>query len=116
MGIGSRSSTGAGVNPVKLTLSNGEHDEFELERCNQGVVLDFSISGLVDVIDVASGEVVAMQHGQNWMYGRSGHYKQLFIQVIEEDYFVQMQNIIGKIPQEQLDRILHAIDQEKPEL
>lgn len=68
---------------VRLTLSNGEHDEHQLDICNQGVVLDFSLSGEVDVVCVATGDTVCTQEGRYWVSGRSGLYSKLYVQTVE---------------------------------
>lgn len=68
----------------KVVLSNGEHDEHELTTCSQGVVLELDACGRVDVVDVASDEVVALQTEAGWCWGRDiGPYSRLFVHAVD---------------------------------
>lgn len=74
------------MNPSKITLSNGDHDEYQLGIFTQGVVFEFDLRGQVDVIDVASGDVVAIQDDEGWRWGREiGPYSKLFVQSYDGD-------------------------------
>lgn len=78
------------MTPCKIVLSNSEDDEHELGVYSQGVIFQFSISGQVDVIDVASSEVVVIQTYDSighasWVWGREiGPYSQLFVHAVEQ--------------------------------
>jgi hypothetical protein len=71
------------MNPVSIVLFNGEHDEHTLTTCNQGVVFTVGILGMIDVIDVASSEVIAQQRPDGWRWGDVGPYAQLFVHAVD---------------------------------
>jgi hypothetical protein len=71
------------MNPVRIVLANDEIDEHELTVCNQGTVFTVGILGLIDVVDVASSEVVAQQSLDGWRWGDAGPYDQLFVHAVD---------------------------------
>lgn len=65
------------MTPIKVVLSNGEHDEFDLGTFNQGVAIE-QVLGMSMVIDVATGEPI-LQYSDGWLWGRDvGVYEKVF--------------------------------------
>lgn len=62
---------------MKVVLSNGEHDEYELGIFNHGVAIE-SVLGMNMVIDIASGEPI-VQCSDGWRWGQDiGPYEKIF--------------------------------------
>lgn len=73
------------MNPVKVVLSNGEHDEHVLGIYNQGVVFErWGITNLATVVDVASSEPILLQVDEGWRWGDVGPYSNLFVHAAEQ--------------------------------
>lgn len=71
------------MTPIKVILSNGEHDEYELAVCNQGVSLELFLGATI-VTDVASGYPIATQIEEGWIWGRHiGPYEKIFFHSVE---------------------------------
>lgn len=69
---------------IKVVLSNGEHDEYELGNFNHGVAIE-SVLGMNMVIDIASGEPIAQCAG-GWRWGRDiGPYEKIFFHGVENN-------------------------------
>lgn len=71
------------MTPIRVVLSNGEHDEHELAVCNQGVTLELVLS-MTFVVDIASGQPIATQSSEGWHWGRDiGPYERIFFHGVE---------------------------------
>jgi hypothetical protein len=92
------------MNPVKIVLSNDEHDEYELGMYSQGVNFNICMVGKVDVVDVASGEIVCIQTEKGWQWGEHGPYEDIFVHGVSDQLVED-----GEAPEINLRSLQHLL-------